>query len=112
MGKVRIGCEGIRHFFKLTGKVIFNLGSGDDFLASVRGKIRCTAFAQHEMHRETILEHVHSVIMNEQLETIDDGFLAPCLLSRKRSLGGNASVPGMDGNADAADEGKNAQENA
>ena len=72
--------------------VSVHVGEGEEVLASVRNQKPVLGFVSNELHKRMVRQHVLSVVLQEYMEDIEDGFVFRRRLRKQRSaLGDDAA---------------------
>ena len=80
--------------YDVTHVVGWNLGQGELAIACIREKLQFVGFAVNQDALDIAREHVRSVMLEEHLRNINDGFLFRRELRTQRSVGGRRPAYG------------------
>ena len=72
---------------QVTHAIGWNLGQGELAIACIREKLQFLGFAVNQEALDVAREHVRSVMLEEHVRNINDGFLFRRDLRRQRSVG-------------------------
>ena len=109
-GKSETTARGLIKNMNPTGVLIPFVGEGVDVLAAVRMKRTCVAFVSSKLHEDVVVQHLRAVILSEQLDSVNDGFMVIRKLQKTRSIGGESAF--TDHSAQPAEEGKGVSDGA